>query len=306
MVLNSSTLSACIGSASAPKEGADEAKQCQLLLNALKKKSCFPNIEFTDLITHIPTGEAVVFRGKWIDSSSHSGRVVDVAIKLYQSDDNMKFKQELTLMQRIGEHPNVLIVLAHFESPNNALVFPLVTGGGLDKVLEKRALPPNIVCQYGLQVAKGLQHMHSKKVAHLDLKSANVLISHTNAAIISDFGLSSSFNGEDHVEYKGTAPFMAPEVWAGDGKGDLSKVDVYAFGMLLYEMLTGAYPWVNLLKSDQEQWNQDIKYNVQGGKRPPLDNKWPKSLVNMMEECWISSPSRRPSMKEIVEKFGKM
>jgi hypothetical protein len=316
MVLNSSTLSTHFSKKSAKPiedekdEAAVQRERCQTLLQAMKKKSPFPSVKFTCLLTNVPTGQAVVFGGKWKDSSAD--REVDVAIKFYLEDDESKymeaFKRELFLLRVIGEHPHILKLLTHFESPTPTFIFPLVTGGGLDGILEKRALPPAVVCQYGLQIAKSLQHMHLKKVAHLDLKSANVLIDKANVAVLADFGYSSTFDGdgEDEIVLKGTPPFMAPEVWTG-GKGDLSKVDVYAFGMFLYEMLTGQYPWINLIESSNEQkWNHDIQTNVQRGKRPTLDKNWPKSLVKMIEECWASSPSHRPSMREIAERLGKM
>ena len=151
--------------------------------------------------------------------------------------------------------------------------------------------------------------MHSSKVAHLDLKCGNVLLETSsnpscgNRALICDFGMAVQFNGRAKAVYKGTPPFMAPEVLTESNDCDLTKVDVYAFGMMIYELFAGDRPWMRVFDygadDPSEKWRDDIKAQVLAAKRPEVDHRWDKSLVDLMVSCWDQNPSARPSASQI-------
>lgn len=89
---------------------------------------------------------------------------------------------------------------------------------------------------------------------------------------------------------------MAPEV--ANWNPYNHKADVYSFGILLWELLSCKKSFVNLKYHNIDTFFEEI---VNGGARPPIDPKWPKELVILMERCWSSDFDKRPSFTEIVD-----
>merc|ERR1712232_1385185 len=122
---------------------------------------------------------------------------------------------------------------------------------------------------------------------------------------ILDFGLSriiessSPLSDEVYEMTGGTGSlrYMAPEV--ANSYPYNHKADVHSFGILLWELLSCKKPFVDLkYKNNIDAFYEEI---VNGGARPPIDNKWPKELVILMERCWSSDFDKRPSFSEIVD-----
>jgi hypothetical protein len=104
---------------------------------------------------------------------------------------------------------------------------------------------------------------------------------------------------------QGTRPYMAPEVLVDSGlPTDLTKIDVYAFGCVLWEMLSGNMPWESLFRDecdgDHAKWRPRLTENVVGGERPQMDVAWPQDLRQMMQACWADDPAARPTMADVV------
>ena len=231
---------------------------------------------------------------------------------MFTSQSSAEYDQEVAIMRAIPPHENVVSLLyAKDASPRRIAVMPLLEGGSLESYYEHTAgvIPPLVMRQLLKQVALGLAHMHSSKVAHLDLKCGNVLLepspnpSSGNRALICDFGMAVQFNGRAKAVYKGTPPFMAPEVLTESEDCDLTKVDVYAFGMMIYELFAGDKPWMRLFDygaaDPSNKWRDDIKAQVLAAKRPEVDHRWDKSLVDLMISCWDQNPTARPSARQI-------
>ena len=144
-----------------------------------------------------------------------------------------------------------------------------------------------------LEVALGLEFLHSVGVVHRDIKPANVLVGSELHAKISDFGIATRFGMETLTADIGTARYMAPEVvW---GPYD-ERADIFAFGMLVWETLHQAVAF-------GEMKGIVAVLNVQRGVRPP--HKLPEDLANLvplMERCWQQMPQERPQrMSEVIE-----
>jgi serine/threonine protein kinase len=140
--------------------------------------------------------------------------------------------------------------------------------------------------------------MHDRNIAHLDIKADNILLDAQGRAVIIDFGLASRFTGNDSLIYCGTPPFMAPEIFMrrrGSVRGSMAKVDVFAFAMLLWQLLTGLEPWT------QEQYItiEQIEEHVCNGQRPQTDDRW-GTLSMPIERCWNQNPGSRPDMREVI------
>ncbi len=181
----------------------------------------------------------------------------DVALKILpesfarESDRLIRFEQEARAVAALN-HPNILAVFdigQHNGSP--FLVSELLEGETLRTVLDRGALPQRKTIDYGVHIAQGLAAAHEKGIVHRDLKPENIFVTKDGRIKILDFGLAklaqkpgteadgitmtSSHTAAGVV--MGTASYMAPEQVRGETVD--ARTDIFAFGAVLYEMLSG-------------------------------------------------------------------
>src|SRR5579864_7096590 len=123
---------------------------------------------------------------------------------------------------------------------------PLIRGGTLRDILNRGALDPLAAWRYLREIGDGLQHAHDAGIVHRDLKPTNVLIHADGRAMLADFGLARGAGQPTHLTTIGlaigTPGYMAPEQVMGH---DVDKrADIYAMGVLTFEMLTGRLPYI--------------------------------------------------------------
>lgn len=196
----------------------------------------------------------------------------DVAIKviLSQIADHegfrVRFEREAQLIASL-EHPNIVAVYDFGEVGNlTYLVMQYVGGGTLrDQLRNGRPLEPLRAMRYALQMARALHHAHLRGIVHRDVKPQNMLISSSdpNLLLLSDFGIAKLFTGGPDATWTtapgsmysmssdssltnagqivGTAEYMSPEQI--NGKPVDARTDVYALGVVLFQMLTGEVPF---------------------------------------------------------------
>ena len=187
----------------------------------------------------------------------------DVAVKVLPpafSEDNdrlRRFEQEARAAGVLN-HPNILTIYdvgTHAGSPY--VVSELLDGFTLRDRMSGEALPYRKVIDYALQIAQGLAAAHAKGIVHRDLKPDNLFITRAGHVKILDFGLAKLIRREEpgagakdgeHTaafteqgEIWGTLGYMSPEQLRGDGEDHRS--DLFAFGVVLFEMLTGSPPF---------------------------------------------------------------
>jgi serine/threonine protein kinase len=134
---------------------------------------------------------------------------------------------------------------------------------------------------------------------HRDLKSLNLLVSQNWTLKISDFGLS-RFRGRTMGQQCGTTQWMAPEIIRTDGRDYDEKVDVFSFGVNLWELMTRRIPWDRI---------PNVKERVLAGGRVPLDvvePGAPVALVELSKRCMSESPQDRPTFPEIVREVQRI
>jgi eukaryotic-like serine/threonine-protein kinase len=181
----------------------------------------------------------------------------DVALKIIPAnfatdpDRLRRFAQEAQAVAALN-HPNILAIHdigQHEGSP--FLVSELLEGESLRAVLDRGALPQRKTIEYGVQIAHGLAAAHEKGIVHRDLKPENIFVTKDGRIKILDFGLAklaqaAGTEGDDVTITSsrteagvvlGTASYMAPEQVRG-GPAD-PRTDIFAFGAVLYEMLSG-------------------------------------------------------------------
>ena len=162
-----------------------------------------------------------------------------------------------------------------------------------------------------VDVVRGMIHLHKSGLVHSDLKARNILLKSTPSppvtdprgfvAKISDFGLSLSLDtGKTHVEdlYQGTTTHMAPEILL---RGRQSKAgDVYAFGIVLWELFTGGNPFAHIPVTSLGF--QVVKQDL----RPEFLPNTPPAYVLLANRCWSPYPETRPGFEEILESLERM
>ena len=158
-----------------------------------------------------------------------------------------RFLTEARHMHKMS-HPNVLRVFEVADRPEGPYyVMPYVAGGSLaDRLRSGQPLPREEILRIGKQVAEALGYAHSLGIIHRDLKPANVLMDRDDRAYLTDFGLLRTVFNDSMVDVskpaiEGTAPYLSPN--AAAGKAEDTRCDIYAFGALLYELLTGRKPF---------------------------------------------------------------
>ncbi|VTT98056.1 serine threonine protein kinase : Serine/threonine protein kinase OS=Singulisphaera acidiphila (strain ATCC BAA-1392 / DSM 18658 / VKM B-2454 / MOB10) GN=Sinac_1051 PE=4 SV=1: Pkinase [Gemmataceae bacterium] len=175
----------------------------------------------------------------------------DVAVKMLRSTDEMsdselaQFRYEAALVASL-DHPNIVRVLACDETPEGTpfLVMPLLTGGTLGtwlKGLPDRKLDQRLAARILRDTALGVHHAHQRGLIHRDLKPANILLDTDLRPHVADFGLARPVDVAATSE-AGTPAYMAPEQARGD-RHLTTAVDVYALGVVLFQLLAGEVPF---------------------------------------------------------------
>ena len=158
-----------------------------------------------------------------------------------------RFVKEAEHMHRL-RHPNVLPVLEVSDRPEGPyFVMPFFERGNLAKCIRPgRPLETALILDVVSQIAEALRYTHQHGIIHRDLKPANILLAANERICLADFGLARTMFNDTIVDVEsrhceGTAPYMSPAVAAGEAED--TRCDIYAFGALLYEMLTGQPPY---------------------------------------------------------------
>jgi hypothetical protein len=227
----------------------------------------------------------------------------DIALKVLPRAlaDDPERRAKLLREARAGaalNHPNICTIHeVDDEGGEVYIAMELVDGQPLSLLLASGPLSPKDVVRYGVQISEALAHAHERGVSHRDLRSANVIITPEGRAKFVDFGLASRVNREAVVDettmptlgihadgVAGTLPYMAPEQLRGD-PGD-TRSDVWALGVVLYEMATGTRPFGG-------QTVFEVSSAILAQSPPPLPPSVPAPLQVVIMRCLEKEPARR-------------
>ncbi|KDP36787.1 hypothetical protein JCGZ_08078 [Jatropha curcas] len=265
-----------------------------------------------------------VFKG-WIDEKTFApskvGVGMAVAVKKSNPDSEQGLQEWQCEVKFLGKfsHPNLVKLLGYcWEDRQFLLVYEYMPKGSLENHLFRRSAEPlswEIRLKIAIEAAQGLAFLHTseKTVIYRDFKTSNILLDGNYNAKLSDFGLAKlgPINGNSHVTTRvmGTYGYAAPEYVA---TGHLYvKSDVYGFGVVLLEMLTGLkaldtnrpngkhnlVDWAKPSLSDKRKLKRIMD--------PRLEQQYPlKGAIHAAEliiKCLESEPKTRPSMEEVLE-----
>ncbi|XP_043691342.1 serine/threonine/tyrosine-protein kinase HT1 [Telopea speciosissima] len=207
-----------------------------------------------------------------------------------------QFKSEVALLSRLS-HPNVVQFIAACKKPP---VFCIITEymsqGTLRMYLNKKepySLSTETILRLALDISRGMEYLHSQGVIHRDLKSNNLLLNDEMRVKVADFGTSClETQCQAAKGNMGTYRWMAPEMIKE--KPYTRKVDVYSFGIVLWELTTALLPFQGMTPV------QAAFAVSEKNERPPLQANCQPALANLIKRCWSSNPSRRPDFSNIV------
>jgi len=210
------------------------------------------------------------------------------------------------------QHPFVVNLRAYSVNPFT-LVLELIRFGDLYKFIHSDKNPiMELNMKIALDISIGMQFLHGYEppAIHRDLKSLNVLLYSLNendpvVAKVADFGLSSLlFNTALREESRSRAvvnpTWLAPEIISEQGYS--IKSDVYAYGIILNEILTRKHPFDEYAP----RFMSDTEELIVSGKRPSYPTSSPQPYVALMEDCWNQIPEKRPTFKEITKRLFTM
>jgi len=149
------------------------------------------------------------------------------------------------------------------------------------------------------------RYLHQRSVNHRDLKSLNVLVDEQGRCKVADFGqsksvdtLNTNLTQQTSVGNTGTVPWNAPEVLEGEGASNMS--DVYAFGILIWEVMTTNIPWDGIGVA------QIITGVLVKKRRPEIPADGDADLISLMQLCWEQDPLDRPDFDSVLTKLEAM
>ncbi|KAF7354931.1 Heat shock protein sti1 [Mycena sanguinolenta] len=216
-----------------------------------------------------------------------------------------KLGREATIWRQLS-HPNLLPFFGLYMLDNRlSLISPWMENGDLKHFLSS-ASPDEDRVSLMADVAMGLEYLHSQNVVHGDLKTPNILVTPSGRACITDFGLSTIV---DELTLKltlssrscreGTVRFQAPELLKNESSNHYGS-DVYAFGCVSYEILTGKVPFFELANDAAIMFKV-----VYEGVRPSRLGMISMDLWLLLEDCWHQQADKRPTTSAISQRLSK-
>jgi serine/threonine-protein kinase len=200
--------------------------------------------ELTELLAR--SGMASIFKA--VDTDS--GQFVALKIPYVQYESDIVFSERFRREEEAGQHlnhPNIVRILKPRQKTRIYMAMELVEGRSLRAMMNgKTPLPREQALDIARQVCEALAYLHANGVVHRDIKPENILLTESGQVKILDFGIA-LFTAERRLTWAGlsnsvgTPDYMAPEQVRGR-RGD-PRTDIYAVGLLLYEMLTCNLPW---------------------------------------------------------------
>uniref|UniRef100_A0A8C5D7B0 RAF proto-oncogene serine/threonine-protein kinase n=1 Tax=Gouania willdenowi TaxID=441366 RepID=A0A8C5D7B0_GOUWI len=290
-------------SQSQPKPPAPSQRERVTRPRDKRDSSYYWEIEASEVYLHSCIGSGsfgTVYKGKW-----HG----DVAVKILKVTDPtpeqlQAFRNEVAVLRKT-RHVNILLFMGYMTKDNLAIVTQWCEGSSLYKhihVLETNFKMIQLI-DIARQTAQGMDYLHAKNIIHRDMKSNNIFLHEGLTVKIGDFGLATvkaRWSGSHQVEQpSGSILWMAPEVIRMQDNNPYSfQSDVYSYGIVLFELMTGELPYSQTANRDQ------IIFMVGRGYLSPdlskLYKNCPKAMKRLVADCIKKSKEDRPLFPQIL------
>ncbi|XP_038578124.1 raf-1 proto-oncogene, serine/threonine kinase a isoform X1 [Micropterus salmoides] len=241
-----------------------------------------------------------VYKGKWHgDVAVKILKVIDPTPEQFQA-----FRNEVAVLRKT-RHVNILLFMGYMTKDNLAIVTQWCEGSSLYKHLHVLETNFKIIqlIDIARQTAQGMDYLHAKNIIHRDMKSNNIFLHEGLTVKIGDFGLATvkaRWSGSHQVEQpSGSILWMAPEVIRMQDNNPYSfQSDVYSYGIVLFELMTGELPYSQTANRDQ------IIFMVGRGYLSPdlskLYKNCPKAMKRLVADCIKKSKDERPLFPQIL------
>ncbi|KAJ4797787.1 Protein kinase superfamily protein [Rhynchospora pubera] len=215
-----------------------------------------------------------------------------------------RFIREVNMMSRV-KHDNLVKFIGACKEPLMVIATELLPGMSLKSYLNSikpKQLDLRTAISFALDIAHAMECLHANGIIHRDLKPDNLLLTANRKNVkLVDFGLAREETVTEMMTAEtGTYRWMAPELYStvtlrrGEKKHYTNKVDVYSFGIVLWELLTNKMPFEGM-SNLQAAYAAAFKQM-----RPALPDGTPQELVFIVQSCWVEEPSMRPSFSQII------
>jgi len=252
--------------------------------------------------------------GIWLAKDNRTHKQVVIKKIQADKDDRARYvhdiaKQEISITKHLQKHGNIVDFYDAFviekgkeywlviEYMDSKTLFDIVTN--YNYMCSVFPTEPQLA-RISVEILKGLSYMHTKHFLHKDIKSENILFNTNFQIKLADFGNSTHVDEEtgkaEPQEAVGTCYWMAPEI-INEEEHD-GKVDVWSFGIVLYEMITGLPPY-NDVKESEEVKSLIVKYDIPSPWKPT--DTWSKEIRSFYHRCVIKEPTKRATTEELLK-----
>ncbi|XP_060191956.1 serine/threonine-protein kinase STY13-like isoform X2 [Lycium barbarum] len=247
---------------------------------------------------------AKVYEGKY--------RNQNVAIKIVHRGETpeeitkreARFGREVAMLSRV-QHKNLVKFIGACKEPVMVIVTELLLGGTLRKYLvsmRPRCLDTAVAIRFALDIARGMECLHSHGIIHRDLKPENLLLTADHKTVkLADFGLAREESLTEMMTAEtGTYRWMAPELYStvtlrhGEKKHYNHKVDAYSFAIVLWELIHNKLPFEGMS-------NLQAAYAAAFKSVRPSTDDLPEDLAVIVTSCWKEDPNTRPNFTQIIQ-----
>lgn len=234
----------------------------------------------------------------------------DVAVKILEEGKNISSNtsnntaeeialRELEIRNRVGDHPNIARLRA--VSKRLPLMWCLITEhskeGTVREYIERLNgvhIPIHTAVGWAIDISRAMAHLHSLDLVHSNLNSHNIVIANDKSAKVTNIGgLKIEVCTEGFTPETGAYRWMAPEQIQHRPAEKAS--DVFSFGIILWELLTGDLPHSSL---SAVQAAFAVAHHKQ---RPKIPDRCPPRIHGLLQDCWLAEPSERPSFARISD-----
>lgn len=215
-----------------------------------------------------------------------------------------RYIREVNMMSRV-KHDNLVKFIGTCKDPIMVIVTELLPGMSLKKYLasiQPMQLDLRLATSFAVDIACAMECLHANGIIHRDLKPDNLLLTANQKNVkLVDFGLAREETVTEMMTAEtGTYRWMAPELYStvtlrrGEKKHYTNKVDVYSFGIVLWELLTNRMPFEGM-SNLQAAYAAAFKQV-----RPCIPEDTPPELDFIIRSCWVEDPNMRPSFSQII------